>query len=245
MDDFERKWRSRFERFALGHSEDHLVSGWSRQGLLRRVAAVSRLIDEQFGETRLRILDLGCGAGTYVRFFAELGHRVVGFDYSRPSLRRAQAGDPGRRGQYVEGEAYGLPFRTGSFDAAIAVGIFQALGNAETAIDEILRVLRPGGSVIIETLNAAEPSALVRSAIARFRGSADPVRVYSPFRVKGWLSRRGAPPLRQVGIYLPPRRLSWLGPVFDPRALPAVLERLPGAPLLSAHAFLTLARKRP
>ena len=244
MDRFEREWRTRFEKFALGHSEEHLVSGWSRQGLLRRAAAVRRLVQEHLGPTPLRILDLGCGAGTYVRLLGGLGHRVVGLDYSMPSLRRARESDPERVGQYVEGEAYRLPFRANSFDAVVGVGIFQALGSAEHAVDQILRVLRPGGWMIIETLNAAEAILAPRRAWLGLRGSKDEVRAYSPRRVKRWLTAGGARPLRQVGIYLPPRRLAWLNWAFDSRALPRLFEAVPGAPLIAAHAFLTLARKR-
>jgi SAM-dependent methyltransferase len=244
LDAFEREWRARFERFARGHAQEHLVSGWSEQGLRRRVAAVGRLVQGHLDPAPLRILDLGCGAGTYVRLFASLGHRVVGFDYSGPSLKRARDGDPGGAGTYVQGEAYRLPFRPSSFDAVIAIGIFQALSSAEHAIDEILRVVRPGGWTVLETLNAASAVSVARHSLARLKGRRDPVRCYSPFRVKRWLRERGADPLRQLGIYVPPRGAPWLGAAFEPSALPAVAEALPGVPLVAAHAFLTLARRR-
>lgn len=243
MDEFEREWRSRFEKFATRHAEDHFVSGWSRQGLRRRLTAVGHLIRDNLGDAPLRILDLGCGAGTYVRFLGDLGHHVIGFDYSRPSLRRAQEADRLRQGQYVEGEAYGLPFRPGSFDLVIAVGIFQALGHPERAIEQVLLALRPGGWTILETLNAVELISIARRTLRRLRGRPDPVRAYSPHHVKDWLSTRGARPIRQVGIYLAPRGLAGLEPIFREGALPALLGAVPGAALLTAHAILTLARK--
>jgi SAM-dependent methyltransferase len=244
MDPFEREWRARFEKFARGHSEEHLVSGWSPQGLLRRVSAVGRLVQDRLRGGPLRILDLGCGAGTYVRLFAGLGHRVVGLDYSMPSLRRAREADPRGFGSYVEGEAYHLPFRSESFDAVVGIGIFQALGSAEQAIDQILRVLRPGGWTLIETLNAASPVSVARRALDGLHGRSDPVRTYSPLRVRKWLAARGARPVRQAGVYLPPPRLPVVGAVLDRTPLPAILDAIPGAPLVAAHAILTLARKR-
>lgn len=244
MDEFERRWRARFETFARNHSEEYLVSGWSRQGLLRRVTEVGRLIHDYLGNAPLRVLDLGCGSGTYVRLLTGLGYRVIGLDYSMPTLRRARNGDLLDPGTYVEGEAYRLPFRDGTFDLVLGIGILQALADTDRAIDQLLRVLRPGGWVILETLNAAELMSAARRTLAAFRGRRDPVRAYSPFRVREWLSRKGAQPLRQTGIYIPPRCLEWLAPAFEPTRLPAALEAIPGARLISAHAFLTLAQKR-
>ncbi len=104
-----------------------------------------------------QILDLGCGAGNYVRFLADIGHRVVGLDYSLPSLRRASGcGLENRSGHYVGGDAYRLPFCSEYFDLVISIGVLQALGSPERALDEMVRVLRPKGLLVIEFLNAFE-----------------------------------------------------------------------------------------
>ncbi len=89
MSTFERQWRSRFERFATGHEEEHQVSGWSAVGLRRRVALFQQLLDGGLFRPGARLLELGCGAGTYVRLLAKSGYPVVGLDYSLPSLERA------------------------------------------------------------------------------------------------------------------------------------------------------------
>src|SRR5262245_298104 len=106
MTTFEGEWRNRFERFARSHDADHLVSGWSAGGLRRRLAIFEKILAQQQCSPPARVLDLGCGAGTYVRFLAALGHHVIGLDYSLPSLSRAIAADSSREGRYVSGEAY-------------------------------------------------------------------------------------------------------------------------------------------
>ena len=93
MTGFERQWKGRFEKFATRHEPDHLVSGWSAAGLRRRMATFEGLLDGGLVRSGARALELGCGAGTYVRLLAKRGHPVIGLDYSLPSLRRAVAAD--------------------------------------------------------------------------------------------------------------------------------------------------------
>jgi len=134
MTGFERQWQSRFEKFATRHRSDHLVSGWSAGGLRRRVAVFEGLLDGGLIDAGARALELGCGAGTYVRLLTKRGHPVIGLDYSLPSLERAAAADPSPMGRYIAGNASCLPFRTGSFRAVTCIGVFQALVGPEAAV---------------------------------------------------------------------------------------------------------------
>jgi 2-polyprenyl-6-hydroxyphenyl methylase/3-demethylubiquinone-9 3-methyltransferase len=100
------------------------------------------------GATRgRRILDLGCGKGRFARILAARGAQVIGLDVSAAMLAAArQVGL-----DCVRGSARRLPFREASFDAAIAVEVFEhlepsALGDV---CDELRRVLRPGGTFVL------------------------------------------------------------------------------------------------
>jgi ubiquinone/menaquinone biosynthesis C-methylase UbiE len=243
MRTFEEEWRERFERFARCHDVDHLVSGWSDIGLRRRLA----LFDECLGAYQLptpaRVLDLGCGAGTYVRFLASHGHWVVGLDYSLPSLTRALTTDPQRAGCYIEGEAYHLPFRDECLDLVVSIGVLQALGDPERALDEMIRVLCPKGLLVVEFLNAFELIALVRSVGERLKGQCPRVRTYSPFQVHRWFTQRGLKLIRRASVYLPPRGLPELGRIFERKGVVRLLENVPGLSLAGAHAFLFVGEK--
>jgi SAM-dependent methyltransferase len=96
MTSFERQWQSRFEKFATRHGSDHLVSGWSVAGLRRRLAVFEGLLDQGLLGTGTRVLELGCGAGTYVRLLAKRGHPGSAQPCCEPPPRRGRG--PARAG---------------------------------------------------------------------------------------------------------------------------------------------------
>jgi ubiquinone/menaquinone biosynthesis C-methylase UbiE len=236
----EEEWRARFSRFAVQNDADHLVSGWSEQGLHRRHALFTELIAEGQLKPSAAILDLGCGAGTYVRSLTNLGYRAVGLDYSLPSLQRAVIADQAMAGRYVAAEAYQLPFSAESFDMVISMGVLQVLASPEVALKEMVRVLRPGGLLLIEFLNKHELASRVLKLV---RPDPTGVRSYSLFQIRQWLTRQGLKQIQQIGVYLPPRNASWLGTVLDSRWCHTLLDRIPGASLLGAHAFMVCGAK--
>ncbi|MEV7226188.1 MULTISPECIES: class I SAM-dependent methyltransferase [Polymorphospora] len=94
------------------------------------------------------ILDLGCGAGRDMAYWADRGRRVVGLDLSLGMLRQAAA----RCGQpLAQGDMCGLPFRAGVFTgvwcSASLLHLPKAL--APVVLAEVARVLRPGGVLMV------------------------------------------------------------------------------------------------
>lgn len=92
-----------------------------------------------------RVLLLGCGAGRYVRAL----HRVrpdlavTGGDLSIAALREAKTVD--EEGLYLALDASSLPFPDASFDAAIFFDLLEHVPVHESMLEEIQRILRPGG----------------------------------------------------------------------------------------------------
>jgi SAM-dependent methyltransferase len=239
---FEVEWRARFERFARTYADDARISGWSEAGLRQRVQLFQRVLDGLRLPSTGSALDVGCGGGTYVRLLAGLGYRAVGVDYSAPSLRRALEADPGRKGRYAAGEAYGLPFRDAVFDLVVCIGVLQALAGPERGLDEMRRVLRPGGILVVEALNDRALPARVRQLGAAARGVPARVRSYDPADVCRWLNARGFTVVRRAGLWLPPRRWPRLGIARAADVAGRVLEHAPVAAVWTAHAFLFVAR---
>jgi ubiquinone/menaquinone biosynthesis C-methylase UbiE len=244
MREFEKDWQRRFERFACSYKDDHLISGWSERGLRRRVTLFNEILKKQRIPAKARVLDLGCGGGTYVRLLQSHGHKVVGLDYSFPSLFRARDADPKRTADYVGGEAYDLPFLDKSFDLVVSIGVLQALGDPERALDEMARVLRPRGVIVVEFLNAFELVAMIKSASEKLRGWLPRVRTYSPFRVDSWLAQRGLRSVQRAGVFLPPRRFSLLGWVFNRKEVVRMMDEIPGLSMAVAHAFLLVGVRK-
>lgn len=244
MSRFEDEWQKRFERFARMSADEALISGWSPTGLRRRFAIFASLVPSLGLPEAAQALDLGCGGGTYVRYLAGLGHRVVGLDYSVPSLERAWAADPGPKGRYLAGDAYGLPFRSAAFDLVVSIGVLQTLGEPERALGEMARVLRPGGVLVVEALNRRALVTRARGVVARARGWSERVRVWDPVDVVGWLEGHGLEPLHRAGIYLPPRRAGTLDRLLGGAPAVRALDRSHRLSNLTAHGFLFSARRR-
>lgn len=90
-----------------------------------------------------RVLDIGCGDGQISRAAAEVGCDVLGIDPVPLHVDTARARGGGPR--YELGTADRLPGRDGEFDAVVACLVFEHIDALETALDEVARVLRPGG----------------------------------------------------------------------------------------------------
>ena len=237
MTAFERQWQRRFEKFATRHQSEHLVSGWSAAGLRRRVAVFEGLLDHGLFGAGARALELGCGAGTYVRALAKRGHPVVGLDYSLPSLRRALEADVPRAGRYVSGDASCLPFPDRRFQAVACIGVLQALEGSETALAEIARVLEPSGVAVIETLNPWGLLATFRRLSAFSRRQPTRLRYCSPRAVERMMASLGLRPVRRLSILLPPRSLPGLERALGQPWVVRAIETVPGLRTLAPQAY--------
>ncbi|MET0727873.1 MAG: methyltransferase domain-containing protein [Acidimicrobiales bacterium] len=111
------------------------------------------------------LLDLGAGAGRHAFETFRRGARVVAVDYSAGELKdvaglfaamrdAGEAGtEPGSLAVTANGDAVRLPFRDDTFDRIIASEVLEHVSDDQVALDEVFRVLKPGG-----TLAATVPS---------------------------------------------------------------------------------------
>jgi SAM-dependent methyltransferase len=101
------------------------------------------------------IIDVGCGDGlaASVASAANPGHRFVGLDWSADAIRQAR----GRGLSLLRAGADGvsLPLASGVADVAILSETIEHLVDTDSALDEVWRVLRPGGWLLLSTPNLA------------------------------------------------------------------------------------------
>jgi SAM-dependent methyltransferase len=141
-----------------------------------------------------RVLDLACGPGNFTRDFAAPagdGGLVVGLDASRPMLAFAVRRDDSATTAYVRGDACSLPFREESFDAICCFGALHLFEDPFRALDELVRVLAPGGRVaLLATRSKLEDGRLLR-AIQRVARRLTAMQVFARDEVPQALGDRG------------------------------------------------------
>lgn len=112
------------------------------------------------GQDVPRILDFGAGVGASVPFLQQHlpGARLTCADVSERSLERARQRF-GEAASFVPCTGWELPFETGSFDLVYAACVFHHMdpGRHPDALRELLRVLRPGGALMIYEHNPWNP----------------------------------------------------------------------------------------
>jgi ubiquinone/menaquinone biosynthesis C-methylase UbiE len=100
-----------------------------------------------------KALDEGCGTAQYTISLAMLGFNVVGIDFSSKLLKIAKEKvkkyKVSRKCSFVLGDIRKLPFRDSSFDAVLSAGIIEHVPETEKCIQQINRVLKPNGYLII------------------------------------------------------------------------------------------------
>lgn len=104
-----------------------------------------------------RVLDVGCGTGAATLAAADRvgrGGAVVGLDASPEMLAVARRKDAAV--DWREGRAEALPFPDGSFDAVVSQFAMMFFADAPAAVREMLRVLRPGGRLVVAVCDAVE-----------------------------------------------------------------------------------------
>ena len=106
-----------------------------------------------------KVIDVGCGAGRHSYEAYRRGADVIAFDQNAEELAEVDTmlqamGAEGEapesaKAQVVVGDALALPYPDGTFDVVIASEILEHVPDDETAIAELVRVLRPGGSLAV------------------------------------------------------------------------------------------------
>jgi ubiquinone/menaquinone biosynthesis C-methylase UbiE len=104
------------------------------------------------------VLEIGCGTGLLLERMGPFVRRAVGVDLSPGMLERARA-----RGLEVhEGSATALPFPDASFDVSCSFKVLAHVREIETALAEMVRVVRPGGVAVAELYNRRSLRSLVK-----------------------------------------------------------------------------------
>jgi ubiquinone/menaquinone biosynthesis C-methylase UbiE len=122
-------------------------------------AAVLRVAAQRGLGARLDVADIGCGAGTQSRMWAERGHRVSGVDVNEPLIRLAEtrAAKLGLNIRFDVGTATALPWADRTMDVCLLPELLEHVADWRSCVNEAARVLRQGGLLYISTTNVLCP----------------------------------------------------------------------------------------
>jgi SAM-dependent methyltransferase len=118
-----------------------------RSGQDRRLDLIRRYVPLEGA----RVLDIGCGIGTYVRKLQEIAALACGIDIDLARVRR------GHEGTLAAGVSESLPFANGAFDVVLLNEVIEHVRDEVETLREACRVVRPGGHVVVYAPNRLYP----------------------------------------------------------------------------------------
>jgi ubiquinone/menaquinone biosynthesis C-methylase UbiE len=176
------------------------------------------------------VLDWGCGYGQVSALLRQRGIDVVPFDYraerARPTVEPLE--------RFPELEAHfspdpvALPFDDDSFDTALSCGVLEHVQQPDASIDEIRRVLRPGGTFYVTNLpnRWSYTEKLARLLGRYYHGQLPNDRVYTRRTARALVERHGFDVEELRLVHMLPLALG--GPARPIWTASSVLERIPG-----------------
>jgi 2-polyprenyl-6-hydroxyphenyl methylase/3-demethylubiquinone-9 3-methyltransferase len=145
------------------------------------------------------VLDLGCGGGFMSEALARKGATVIGVDPSEAAIRAAQdhAVKHALEIDYKAGSGESIPLADHCVDCVVCVDVLEHVAELDRVLDEVQRVLKPGGVFLFDTINRTPLAALVivhlGETVFRLlpRGTHDPAKFIRPSELRAKLSERG------------------------------------------------------
>ena len=185
---YERWWRP-----ALGRA----FKGFTGPGMAEEVRIARLFLGITHGD---RVLDVACGPGNFTREFARAAGEdgiAIGIDASPTMLARGAA-DNARSElgvvALIRGDATALPLADAAIDCASCFAALHLFSDPHAALDEMRRVLAPGGRIAIMTSVRRQVTVRpMKPVVERLSG----MRVFEPGEITGALAERGFVEIRQ------------------------------------------------
>lgn len=113
------------------------------------------------------ILDAGCGTGIFTLDILARGAKVIGVDIALPMLKRAIDKARGANFQSALADIPHLPFAEEIFDRVVSITALEFIADGKKAVEEMFRVTKRRGVIVVATLNSLSPWAQRRRAEAK------------------------------------------------------------------------------
>ena len=153
-DDPHRSSEEFAEYYADRHQTAHLVARFKSDK-----HKVTAFIAEQLGSNVKTILDVGCGPGAQPMLWAADGYEVSALDINEPlvEVARQRSQEKGLSIDFRLGSATKLPWTDETFDVCMMPELLEHVAQWQPVLDEVTRVIKPGGVLYLSTTNALCP----------------------------------------------------------------------------------------
>lgn len=143
------------------HLREEIRAYWSRRAAQFDLAFGHRISDRaapawaapiraHLGPAPQQVLELACGTGEVTALLHQLGHQVTALDFAEPMLEQARAKHAGKdRLRFVHADAENTMEPDAHYDAILCRHLVWTLTDPQAAFADWLRVLRPGGRLVI------------------------------------------------------------------------------------------------
>jgi 2-polyprenyl-6-hydroxyphenyl methylase/3-demethylubiquinone-9 3-methyltransferase len=158
---------------------DDLAGEWWRPGggfeILHWLARARGALVPPAQRPAAILVDAGCGGGLLAPHVERLGYRHIGVDLRRAGLEQSAA----RGVTPVAGDVTALPLTDGAADVVVAGEILEHVPDLQAAVAELCRVLRPGGLLVLDTVNDTRMGRFLTVTVGERFGVA-PVGLHDP-----------------------------------------------------------------
>jgi len=254
MESTEKYWKKRFEGAGKEFEDDYQISIWSKHGMFRRINTFFRIFRGISVNKNAIIFDIGCGPGTYTKTIYDMGYKIIGVDYSKPTIMKAIKKSKRRDIYYIVSDAYSLPFKDAYANVIICLGLLQSISNENAIISEIVRTLKKDGIILLMTLNSLSIRIILKEFLYKFlkyettsntekETENQYLRRYNPLKLINIFKNEGFENIEVKGVYVFPEALITIESFLEKIMFFRIIDKLPILSLLFAHSFIIIARR--
>lgn len=151
-DNYARNFGFQWNRFQATQLDSKSGLGLSA----KRFWAESRWPSDLRGQL---VLEAGSGAGRFTEILAGTNARLFSFDYTEAVDANHRSNGGASNVDFAQADVFSMPFRDGTFDRVVCLGVLQHTPSAKNALASLIRVLKPGGSLVADhyALNVLTP----------------------------------------------------------------------------------------
>ncbi|KAJ2476275.1 Hexaprenyldihydroxybenzoate methyltransferase, mitochondrial [Coemansia sp. RSA 2131] len=195
----------------------HTMNAPRIQFIRSRILDLQRSHNSRLSDlNKLRAVDVGCGGGLASESLARLGMHVVGVDAAEENIsmaREHQQRDPMLVNlEYRHATAEQLVEQREEFDVVVSLEVIEHVTSAFEFVRSLVRLARPGGLVVVSTMNRTVVSWLVDVVVPEYvmgsvpRGTHDVAKFVPPHELREMLDACGAETVDVQGLVLDPIR---------------------------------------